>query len=143
LFDFMLRVRENREFGFQGWIRSSFFGSYRRVGSALPPNLRFHVSKTSFHLGSSALSAFFFRLCFKPRSFRRIQRYCFESLLRKIRCSRLYEQLVEIQCFAKSSLLGEVESLHLLHDQQKAFDCFSKSSLYSGKYAVLGFTNSL
>lgn len=143
MFDFMLRVRENREFGFQGWIRSSFFGSYRRVGSALPPNLRFHVSKTSFHLGSSVLSAFFFRLGFMAQRFCRALRCCFESFLWKARCSRLHEQFVEIQRFAKSSLLEGFESLHVCNEQPGKFQCFTKSRPYFGKHAALGFMNSL
>jgi hypothetical protein len=61
----MLRVRCKQEFGFQDSIHSSLLESYRRVGSALPPNLGFQVSKTWFTLEASALLAFFFLIGFQ------------------------------------------------------------------------------
>jgi hypothetical protein len=93
---------------------------YRMFGSASPPSLRFHVSKTQFSFEGITLSAFFFWLGFKSQRLCRILRCCFESFIWKARCSRLYEQFVKVQYFTKSILLGEVESLHLLHDQQKS-----------------------
>jgi hypothetical protein len=164
----MFRKACLREFGLQGSVHSSVLGSYRRVGSALPPGFDFQVSKTLFSFGSSTLAAFFFWFSFKSRfaarlsmslsrvgsatppkfgfqvsktsfsldssalfafffwlgfmaqDFCRTPRCCFVSLLKKVRCSRLYEQPVEIQCFAKSILLEGVESLHLLHDQSES-----------------------
>ena len=82
--------------------------------------LTFKSQRLGFFSKASHFSRSSFRLGFMAQRFFRILRCCFESLLRKIRCSRLYEQLVEIQCFAKSVLLEEVESLHLLHDQRKS-----------------------
>jgi hypothetical protein len=140
----MFRIRCKREFGFQGSIFSLLLESYRRVGSATPPKLRFYVSKTGFSLEGSALSASFFSIEFHGSKVLQdsvvLLRFgCLKSTLFSV-SRTAWKHLIASQSPISSEKSNVCTSAT---NSLEAFDCFTKSNLHFGKYAALGFTDIL
>jgi hypothetical protein len=113
----MFQMRCKREFGFQTSTRSSFLGAVVYLGRLRLQTFGFKSHRLGFLSKTAHFQLSSFWLGFKSQGLCRILRCCFESLLWKARCSRLYEEFVEIQCFARSVLVGDFGNWHVYYEQ--------------------------
>ena len=125
-------MRCKREFEFQDSLHSSILGSDRKVGSALPPNIRFQVSKTSFSLEGSALSAFIFSSrfhvskelqdsrvllrvsCMKSTLFSASRTVCRDSILHEVDSSGRNREFARLERTTKEHLIASHSRFSIL-----------------------------
>jgi hypothetical protein len=93
---------------------------YRMFGSALPPKLRFQVSKTWFSHDSSALFAFFFSIRFQASLVSQDSKVLLRVSTLESTMFSASRTAKKLDCFAKSVLLGGIESLHVWNEQPRS-----------------------